>query len=38
MKIYSEDLSRLLREEKELKEKVKDVFEALNFEMCRWKN
>ena len=33
MKIYSEELSKLLGEEKELTEKVKEVFEALGFEV-----
>ena len=33
MKIYSEELSKLLEEEKKLTEKVKEVFKALNFEV-----
>ena len=33
MKVYSEELSKLLEEERELTEKVKDVFNAFGFEM-----
>jgi len=33
MKVYSEELSKLLKEEKELTEKVKEVFKTLNFEV-----
>ena len=33
MKVYSEELSRLLREEKELTGKVEEVFKALGW---RW--
>ena len=33
IKIYSEELLKLLEEEKELTEKVKEVFKALNFEV-----
>jgi len=31
MKVYSEELSKLLKEEKELTEKVKEVFKAFKF-------
>lgn len=33
MKVYSEKFSKLLKEERELTEKVKEVFKALNFEV-----
>jgi len=33
MKAYSEELSKLLKEEEELTKKVKEVFEALNFKV-----
>ena len=33
MKVYSEELSKLLKEEEELTKKVKEVFEALNFKV-----
>ena len=33
MKFYSEELSKLLEEEKELTEKVKEVFKAFKFEV-----
>jgi len=33
MKVYSEELSKLLGEEKELTGKVKEVFKALNLEV-----
>ncbi|MCM8811200.1 MAG: SAM-dependent methyltransferase, partial [Candidatus Omnitrophica bacterium] len=33
MKSYSEELSKLLKEEEELTQKVKEVFKALNFEI-----
>ena len=33
MEVYSEELSKLLKEEKELTEKVKEVFKTLNFEV-----
>ena len=33
MKAYSEELTRLLKEEEELTKKVKEVFKALNFEV-----
>ena len=33
MKVYSKELSRLLKEEEELAGKVKEVFKALNFEV-----
>ena len=33
IKTYSEELSKLLKEEKELTEKIKEVFKALNFEV-----
>ena len=33
MKVYSEELSKLLEEEKELTEKVKEILKALGFEM-----
>ena len=33
MKTYSEELKKLLREEEELKEKVKEVFKALGFDI-----
>ncbi len=33
MKVYSEEFSKLLVEEEEIEEKVKEVFKALNFEM-----
>ena len=33
MKTYSEELKKLLKEEEELKEKVKEVFKALGFKV-----
>ena len=33
MKIYSEELSKLLKEEEELKEKIRGVFEALGYRL-----
>ena len=33
MKVYSEELSKLLREEEELKAKIKEVFEALGYKL-----
>ncbi len=33
MKAYSEEMARLLKEEKELTERVKEVFKALGWEV-----
>jgi len=33
MKIYSKELSKLLKEEEELTHKVKEVFKALGFQV-----
>ena len=33
MKNYSEELSKLLKEEEELTKKIKEVFKALKFEV-----
>ena len=33
MKVYSEELSRLLKEEEELKVKIKEVFDALGYKL-----